>query len=232
MLEPEDLVEDLTAFFEPKLLAGRRVLMTAGPTIEAIDPVRGITNLSSGKTGFALARAAHAAGAAVTLIAGPTALATPRGVTRVDVTSAREMHDAVMRVLPADLFIAVAAVADWRVANASANKLKKDEAATPPALRFEPNVDILATVAALPQPPYCVGFAAESENVVDNARRKLASKKVPLVVANRAQDAFGAEGSELFLVEASGVTALPHADKAVQARRLIAAIADRLGKRR
>lgn len=231
MLEPEELLEDLIAFFEPKAFAGRRVVITAGPTFEAIDPVRGITNLSSGKTGFALARAARAAGAAVTLVAGPTLLATPRGVARIDVTSAGEMHDEVMRALPADVFIAVAAVADWRVANASARKLKKDEAPTPPALRFEPNVDILATVAALPKAPYCVGFAAESEDVVDNARRKLATKKVPLVIANRAQDALGAAGSELFLVEASGVTTLPHADKSVQARRLIAAIADRLARR-
>jgi phosphopantothenoylcysteine decarboxylase/phosphopantothenate--cysteine ligase len=207
------------------------VLITAGPTFEAIDPVRGITNLSSGKTGFALARAAHSAGADVTLVAGPTALATPRGVARIDVTSAAQMHEAVMHALPADIFVAVAAVADWRVVNGSARKLKKDETATPPTLRFEPNVDILATVAAMPKPPYCVGFAAESEDVVDNARRKLVSKKVPLVIANRAQDAFGAEGSELFLVEASGVTPLAHADKAIQARRLIAAIADRLPQR-
>ena len=231
MLEPEEQLEDLVAFFEPKALAGKRVLLTAGPTFEAIDPVRGITNLSSGKTGFALARAARAAGADVTLVAGPTSLATPRGVLRVDATSAADMHDAVMRALPADVFIAVAAVADWRIANSSARKLKKDEAATPPTLRFEPNVDILATVAALPNAPYCVGFAAESEDVVDNARRKLTSKKVPLVIANRAQDAFGAQGSELFLVEARGVTPLPHADKSVQARRLIAAIADRLARR-
>jgi phosphopantothenoylcysteine decarboxylase/phosphopantothenate--cysteine ligase len=229
MLEPHELLEDIVAYFEPKRLAGRRVLLTAGPTFEAIDPVRGITNLSSGKTGFALARAARAAGAQVILVAGPTSLATPRGVTRVDVTSAAEMHDAVMRALPADVFIAVAAVADWRIANRSDSKIKKDPAATPPALRFEPNVDILATVAALPKRPYCVGFAAESEDVVDNARRKLASKNVPLVIANRAQDALGAEGSELFLVEPGGVTPLPHADKSAQARRLIAAIADRIG---
>ena len=228
MLEADELLEDLVGFFQPKLLAGRRVMLTAGPTFEAIDPVRGITNLSSGKTGFALARAARDAGADVTLVAGPTSLATPRGVKRVDVTSAGEMHDAVMRALPVDVFVGVAAVADWRVANRSDRKIKKNEQASPPALRFEPNVDILAAVAALPQPPFCVGFAAESENVVDNARRKLASKKVPLVVANRAQDAFGAAGSELFLVDAAGVTPLPHADKLAQARRLVAEIAARL----
>jgi phosphopantothenoylcysteine decarboxylase/phosphopantothenate--cysteine ligase len=231
MLEPDDLLEDIVAFFQPKVLAGKRVLLTAGPTFEAIDPVRGITNLSSGKTGFALARAARDAGAEVTLVAGPTALATPRGVKRVDVTSASEMHDAAMRALPVDVFIGVAAVADWRIANPSDRKIKKNAKATPPALQFEPNVDILAAVAALPHPPYCVGFAAESEDVVDNAKRKLASKKVQLVVGNRAQETFGADRSELFLVDAAGVTALEHAGKLVQARRLIAEIATRLVRR-
>jgi phosphopantothenoylcysteine decarboxylase/phosphopantothenate--cysteine ligase len=231
MLEPGELVEDIVAFFQPKPLAGKRLLLTAGPTFEPIDPVRGITNLSSGKTGFALARAARDAGAEVTLVAGPTSLATPRGVKRVDVTTASEMHDAVMRALPVDVFVAVAAVADWRVANPSDRKIKKNAKATPPTLRFEPNADILATVAALPTPPFCVGFAAESEDVVENARRKLASKKVPLVVANRAQDAFGADGAELFLVEAAGVTPLPHAGKLAQARRLVAEIAARIARR-
>jgi phosphopantothenoylcysteine decarboxylase/phosphopantothenate--cysteine ligase len=230
MLEPEDLLEDIVAFFEPKVLAGKHMLLTAGPTFEAIDPVRGITNLSSGKTGFALARAARDAGADVTLVAGPTSLATPRGVRRVDVSSASEMHDAVMRALPVDVFVGVAAVADWRVANPSDRKIKKNARATPPTLQFEPNVDILAAVAALPKPPFCVGFAAESEDVVENAKRKLASKKVRLVVGNRAQDAFGAAGSELFLVDAAGVTTLPHADKLVQARRLVAEIAERLAR--
>ena len=231
MLEPADLLEDIVAFFQPKVLAGRRMLLTAGPTFEAIDPVRGITNLSSGKTGFALARAARDAGAAVTLIAGPTSLTTPRGVKRVDVSSASEMHDAVMRGLPVDVFVGVAAVADWRVANPSDRKIKKNAKATPPALQFEPNVDILAAVAALPQPPFCVGFAAESEDVVDNAKRKLASKRVQLVVGNRAQDTFGAEGSELFLVDTAGVTTLGHAGKLTQARRLVAEIAERLARR-
>jgi phosphopantothenoylcysteine decarboxylase / phosphopantothenate---cysteine ligase len=231
MLEPDELLEDIIAFFQPKVLAGKRVLLTAGPTFEAIDPVRGITNLSSGKTGFALARAARDAGAEVTVVAGPTALPTPRGVKRVDVTSAREMHDAVMGALPTDVFVGVAAVADWRVANASDRKIKKDDSATPPTLQFERNVDILAAVAALPGPPFCVGFAAESEDVVENARRKLASKKVSLVIGNRAQDAFGADRSELFIVDATGVTPLPQADKLSQARRLIAEIAARLARR-
>jgi phosphopantothenoylcysteine decarboxylase/phosphopantothenate--cysteine ligase len=231
MLEANELLDDIVAFFQPKRLAGKRVLLTAGPTFEPIDPVRGITNLSSGKTGFALAQAAREAGAEVTLVAGPTSLATPRGVQRIDVTTAREMHDAVMASLPADVFVSVAAVADWRVANPSTAKIKRDSSANPPALKFAPNADILAAVAALPAPPYCVGFAAESEDVVDNARRKLASKKVPLIIANRAQDTFGADRSELFLVEASGVTALQEDGKLAQARRLVAEIADRLRAR-
>ena len=231
MLEPGDLLEDIVAFFQPKVLAGRRVLLTAGPTFEAIDPVRGITNLSSGKTGFALARAARDAGADVVLIAGPTSLVTPRGVKRIDATSAADMHKAVLGALPADVFIGVAAVADWRVANPSDRKIKKDEKATPPSLRFERNADILATVAALPDPPFCVGFAAETEDVVENAKRKLASKKVAMVIGNRAQDTFGAEGSELVVVDAGGVTPLPRADKLAQARRVIAEIAARLARR-
>ena len=229
MLEASELLDEVISFFQPKLLVGRKVLLTAGPTFEPIDPVRGITNLSSGKTGFAIARAARDAGAHVTLVAGPTSLATPRGVQRVDVTTAREMMSAVMDQLPADVFISVAAVADWHVSNQSASKIKKTAAATPPALQFAPNPDILATVAALPSAPYCVGFAAESDDVIDNARRKLASKKVPLMVANRAQDVFGADRSELSLIDADGVTTFPLADKGVQAQRLIAEIASRLG---
>jgi len=231
MLEPAELLEDIIAHFQPKLLAGRRVLLTAGPTFEAIDPVRGITNLSSGKTGFALARAARDAGAEVVLVAGPTSLATPRGVQRIDTISAAEMHKAVLGALPADVFIGVAAVADWRVANPSHRKIKKDEQATAPSLQFDRNTDILAEVAALPDPPFCVGFAAETEDVVENAKRKLASKKVAMVIGNRAQDAFGAEGSEVVVVDAAGITPLPHADKLAQARRLIAEIATRLARR-
>jgi phosphopantothenoylcysteine decarboxylase/phosphopantothenate--cysteine ligase len=231
MLEPAELLEDIVAFFQPKVLAGKRVLLTAGPTFEAIDPVRGITNLSSGKTGFALARAARDAGADVVLVAGPTSLATPRGVKRIDATSAADMHRAVLGALPADVFIGVAAVADWRVANPSDRKIKKDEQATPPTLQFDRNPDILAAVAALSDPPFCVGFAAETEDVVENAKRKLVSKKVAMVVGNRAQDALGAESSELVVVDAGGVTPLAHADKTAQARRLIAEIATRLGRR-
>ncbi|HKO66796.1 MAG TPA: bifunctional phosphopantothenoylcysteine decarboxylase/phosphopantothenate--cysteine ligase CoaBC [Burkholderiaceae bacterium] len=228
MLEAHELLEDVISFFQPKLLAGKKVLLTAGPTFEPIDPVRGLTNLSSGKTGFALTRAARDAGAQVTLIAGPTALATPRGVKRIDVTTAREMMNAVMDQLPADVFISVAAVADWHVTNPSANKIKKSASATPPVMQFAANPDILATVAALPSAPYCVGFAAESDDVLENARRKLISKRVPLIVANRAQDVFGSDSSAVSLIDANGVTALPTADKVVQARRLISEIAARL----
>jgi phosphopantothenoylcysteine decarboxylase/phosphopantothenate--cysteine ligase len=211
MLEPSELLADIIAFFQPKRLAGKRVVLTAGPTFEPIDPVRGITNLSSGKTGFALARAAAEAGAAVTLIAGPTHLPTPRQVQRIDVRTAREMHDAVHAQLPADVFISVAAVADWRVANASGTKLKKLAGGAAPVLEFAANADVLASVAALPTPPFCVGFAAESDDVIENARAKLISKKVPLVIANRVQDALGADASELHLVESRGVTTLPRA---------------------
>jgi phosphopantothenoylcysteine decarboxylase/phosphopantothenate--cysteine ligase len=228
MLEAHELLDDLISFFQPKLLAGKKVLITAGPTFEPIDPVRGVTNLSSGKTGFATARAARDAGAQVTLVAGPTALSTPRGVKRIDVTTAREMMRAVMDQLPTDVFISVAAVADWHISNPSASKIKKGAGATPPTLQFGPNPDILATVAALPSAPYCVGFAAESDDVIDNARRKLTGKNVPLMVANRAQDVFGTDNSELSLLDSRGITTLPTADKLVQGRRLIAEIAARL----
>jgi len=229
MLEPHELLEDLIAFFQPKLLDGRRVLVTAGPTFEPIDPVRGITNLSSGKMGFAIARAAREAGAKVTLVAGPSALATPRGVRRIDVLTAREMFDAVMGYANrAEVFVAVAAVADWRVANASPQKIKKDARATPPPLQFEPNPDILATVAALPGAPLCVGFAAESENVIVNAQAKLRSKGAALIVANAAQQAFAADEAEVHLVDAAGVVTLPRAPKLAQARQIVAAIAQRL----
>jgi len=227
MLEPHELLEDIIAFFQPKLLAGRRVLITAGPTFEAIDPVRGITNLSSGKMGFAIARAAREAGADVTLVAGPTSLATPRGVSRLDVRSARQMHDAVLvHAAAVQVFVAVAAVADWRVKNVVASKLKKGSGA--PVLQFEPNPDILATVAAMPNGPYCVGFAAETDDVEKHGHAKRRSKRVPLLVANRAQDALGAEDSELLLIDDQGAHPLPRANKLAQARRLIGEIALRL----
>jgi len=229
MLEPHELLEDLIAFFQPKLLAGRRVLITAGPTFEPIDPVRGITNLSSGKMGFALARASREAGAKVTLVAGPSSLATPRGVRRIDVLTAREMYDAVMGYANrAEVFVGVAAVADWRVANASEQKIKKDAGATAPSLRFEANPDILASVAAMPGGPLAVGFAAESEDVIAHAQAKRAAKGVAMIVANRAQDALASDEAEIHLIDADGVRTLPRAPKLVQAREIVAAIAGHL----
>jgi phosphopantothenoylcysteine decarboxylase/phosphopantothenate--cysteine ligase len=219
MLEAHELLEDIIAFFQPKVLRDQRVLITAGPTFEPIDPVRGITNLSSGKMGFALARAAREAGAKVTLVSGPTPLSTPRGVRRIDVQTAQQMFDEVLAYVDhAQIFVSVAAVADWRVANVSKTKLKKTRGSAP-SLEFTQNPDILARVAALPNPPYCVGFAAESDNVIENARAKLAAKGIPLVIANRAQDALGADENELQLVDGSGVTSL--------ARRIVAEIARR-----
>lgn len=227
MLEPQELLEDIIAFFQPQLLQDKRVLVTAGPTFEPIDPVRGITNLSSGKMGFAMARAAREAGAKVTLIAGPTTLPTPRGVRRLDVRTAREMHDDVMSyVNHAQVYIGVAAVADWRVQPA-AQKLKKSLGQ--PTLVFEPNPDILASVAALPSPPFTVGFAAETDNEVAYARGKLQAKRLSMIVANRAQDMLSADEGELTVVDAEGATPLPRASKLTQARRIIAAIAQRLG---
>jgi phosphopantothenoylcysteine decarboxylase/phosphopantothenate--cysteine ligase len=201
--------------------------VTAGPTFEPIDPVRGITNLSSGKMGFAMARAAREAGAKVTLIAGPTTLPTPRGVRRLDVRTAREMHDDVMSyVNHAQVYIGVAAVADWRVQPA-AQKLKKSLGQ--PTLVFEPNPDILASVAALPSPPFTVGFAAETDDEVAYARGKLKAKRLSMIVANRAQDILSADDGELTVVDAEGATPLQRASKLTQARRIIAAIARRLG---
>lgn len=178
MLEPHELLAETIAFFQPKILSGKRVLITAGPTSEVIDPVRVITNRSSGKMGYAIARAAREAGASVTLVSGPTALSTPYGVTRIDVQSARDMHAAVLnRVDDADVFISVAAVADWYVSNASSQKLKKNDNNEAPALEFAPNPDILADVAARPNPPFCVGFAAETQDLINNASAKRVRKK-------------------------------------------------------
>ncbi len=233
MLEPEQLLEDLVAFFAPKVWAGQRVLVTAGPTYEAIDPVRGITNLSSGKMGFAIARAAREAGAEVTLVAGPVSLSTPRGVTRIDVKSAQNMLEAVVSLAPAaSVFVATAAVADWRPAAPSQQKIKKDGSGQAPSLRFAENVDILATVAqsAAGQSSalFCVGFAAESHDLYENAQAKRLRKKVPLLVGNIGPDTFGQDHNALLLVDASGSTALPRASKLFLARRLVREIATRM----
>lgn len=229
MLEPAELLAEVVAFFQPKVLAGRRVLVTAGPTFEAIDPVRGLTNRSSGKMGFAIARAAAEAGAEVTLVAGPVALETPRHVRRVDVTSAREMHAAVMAAAASsDVFVATAAVADWRVDNAAAEKIKKSPGRAVPVFALVENPDILASVAALPRPPYCIGFAAETGDVMTHARAKLEKKKVPLVVGNLGPATFGQDDNAIVLVDADGARELPRADKLVLARQLVAEIASRL----
>ena len=229
MLEAVDLRDELVAFFQPKPLRGRRVLVTAGPTFEAIDPVRGITNLSSGKMGFAIARAAAEAGADVTLVAGPVHLPTPRGVRRVDVQSARQMHEAVLpEAQLADIFVATAAVADWRPAQMNEHKIKKDGKKVAPVFELAENADILADVARLPKPPYCVGFAAESENLLQHAREKLVRKKVPLIVGNLGPATFGRDDNALLLVDADGDRALPQADKLTLARQLVGEIARRL----
>ena len=231
MLEPEELRDAVIAFFQPKVLRGRHVLVTAGPTFEALDPVRGITNLSSGKMGFAIARAAAEAGADVTLVAGPVHLPTPAGVTRIDVQSAVQMHAAVMDRAPAhDLFIATAAVADWRPVSAAQQKIKKDGSGRVPAFEMTENPDILASVARLPtgQRPYCVGFAAESHDVVRHAREKRLRKGVPLIVANHGPATFGQDDNALVLVDDTGETEMPRADKLTLARSLVQDIARRL----
>lgn len=228
MLEAEALYEEIVAFLQPKLLSGKRVLLTAGPTFEAIDPVRGLTNLSSGKMGFALARAAREAGAEVVLVAGPVGQATPLGVTRVDVTSAAEMHAATMARAPAsDIFIAVAAVADYRPANREKDKIKKGGKA--PELELVQNPDILKDVAALANPPFCVGFAAESHNLDAYADQKRREKKLPLVVGNLIQDGFGGDDNALVLFDAEGRHLLPPGPKSLLARALVAEIARRIG---
>ena len=233
MLEPDDLLQELLAFFTPKLLAGQRVLITAGPTYEAIDPVRGITNLSSGKMGFALARAAQQAGAEVTLVAGPVALATPHGVTRIDVKSALNMLETVTQhAQAATIFIATAAVADWRPAHSSTEKIKKEPGKSTPQLEFVENPDILALVAqsaaARSGKLFCVGFAAESQNLEQNAHAKRLRKQVPLLVGNIGPDTFGRDDNALLLVDAQGSTQMPRASKQVLAHQLVQEIARRL----
>ena len=230
MLEAAEILDALIAFFQPKPLAGRKLLLTAGPTFEAIDPVRGITNLSSGKMGFALARAARDAGAEVTLVCGPVSQPTPRGVTRVDVVSALDMHAAVMeRVASQDVFIGVAAVADYRSQLAADHKLKKDDGDLPPIALIR-NPDILADVAALAKPPLCVGFAAASRDLAAYAEKKRKSKKIPLIVGNLIQDGFGGDDNRLVLFDAHGETPLPPGSKLELSRRLVAHIALMLEK--
>ena len=218
---------ELEALFQPKLLLGRQVMITAGPTYEPIDPVRGITNLSSGKMGYALARAAWEAGATVTLVSGPTALVAPPNVRMISVTTAQEMHDAVMReIKKMAIFIGVAAVADYHVAHIAQQKLKKTK--TAPTLTLEPNPDILAKVAALSKAPFCVGFAAETEKLSEHAQAKRATKAIPLIIANRAQDTLGQDESTLILIDSNGSHALPRQAKLLSARLVIKHIASLL----
>ena len=233
MLEPEELLEDLIAHFQPKVLAGRRVLISAGPTYEAIDPVRGITNLSSGKMGFALARAARDAGAQVTLVAGPVNLTGPRGVQRINVRSALEMDKAChAQAGQADVFIATAAVADWRPASAQAQKIKKQGHGQVPSLSFVENPDILAAIAASERARsgalYCVGFAAESQDLEAQAMAKRLRKGVPLLVANIGPATFGQDDNALLLIDAQGTLEMPRNSKLALGRLLVAEIANRL----
>ncbi|HEX2566399.1 MAG TPA: bifunctional phosphopantothenoylcysteine decarboxylase/phosphopantothenate--cysteine ligase CoaBC [Burkholderiales bacterium] len=221
MSEPAEVLGDVLRFFGPKRLAGKHVLVTAGPTQEPIDPVRTLTNSSSGKMGYAVARAAREAGAQVTLVSGPVALATPSGVERVDVRTAGEMFDAVKkRAARCDVFFSVAAVSDYRVKNPAAQKIKK---ANGRAVHLElvENPDILAHVAAMKKAPFCVGFAAESEDLARNARAKRSKKAIPLLAANLAQEAIGADESSLTLYDAAGEHPLGRAPKLELARKLV-----------
>ena len=220
MLEADMLAQDIVALFQPKLLTGINILITAGPTYEAIDAVRGITNRSSGKMGYAIAQAAIELGAQVTLVSGPVALAKPAAAHTVDVTSAAEMLEAVKQhVAHADMFIGVAAVADYRVARQNKQKLKKSD--TNFTLELIPNPDILSYVASLPKPPFCVGFAAESEKLHEHATDKRRKKKIPLLAANLAQNAIGSDDNELVLFDDAGEHVLPRADKLTLARALL-----------
>ena len=231
MREAVEIFAEIEHFFQPKALAGRRVLVTAGPTEEPIDPVRVITNSSSGKMGYAVAQAAREAGARVTLVSGPVALQAPAGVERVSVRSARQMFDAVKAALKgSDVFVSVAAVADWRVKNPSKQKIKKGNGRAP-VLELEENPDILAWVAAQKKPPFCVGFAAESENVAARAADKRARKGIPLIAANLAQEALGADDNALTLIDSRGRHPLGRGPKLEQARKLVAHVAGMLKKR-
>jgi phosphopantothenoylcysteine decarboxylase / phosphopantothenate---cysteine ligase len=231
MLEPTQILTELIASFQAKTLLGKHVLITAGPSFEPIDPVRGITNLSSGKMGYAVAQAAWEAGARVTLVSGPTALDAPYGIHRIQVQTAQQMHDVVMAQVAHQkqaVFIAVAAVADWRVSNVSEQKLKKSAESRLPQLEFEENPDILASVAALENAPYCVGFAAESERLLEHGANKRVKKNIPLLVGNIGHQTFGQDDNELVLFDESGYKQLARADKSSLARQLISEIAQRL----
>lgn len=237
MLEPAEITEQLIAFFQKKPLVGKRVLITAGPTFEAIDPVRGITNRSSGKMGFAIARAAVEAGAEVHLIAGPCELDTPLAatgkITRTNVVSAREMHAATMQSADCDIFLAVSAVADWGIANPAKEKIKR-QGKQAPNLEFIANPDILADIAKTVKTkggkphPYCVGFAAESTDLLKHAQEKLQRKGIPMIVGNIGPDTFGSDLNELLIVEKNTSKKIAKADKLQLARQLIALVAKKI----
>ena len=224
MLEAAEICDGIHVYFAPKLLQGKRVLITAGPTFETIDPVRGITNRSSGKMGYAVARAALQAGASVTLVSGPVQLAAPLGANVIPVTSASEMHKAVMaNVAACDIFISIAAVADYTIKQPSRSKIKKSSSAL--TLELAPTADIVGQVALLPNPPFCVGFAAESDNLHEYAEAKRRRKKLPLLAANLVQNAIGSDDNELILFDDDGVHSLPRQSKENLAKILIQHIA-------
>ncbi len=230
MEEPGEVIRELQAFFQPKRLAGKRVLVTAGPTEEPVDPVRVLTNASSGKMGYAVARAAREAGAEVTLVSGPVSLQAPAGVKRVEVRTAQEMFDAVKQAAKScDVFVSVAAVSDYRVKNRSAQKIKKRESKAL-TLELEENPDILAWVASQPKPPFCVGFAAETEQLAKNAREKRASKKIPLLAANLAQDGLGSDENAIVLFDERGEHDLGRGPKLQLARKLLEHVAGMMPK--
>ena len=225
MLEAEDILGEIESLFQPKALSGKRVLVTAGPTEEPIDPVRMITNASSGKMGYAVARACREAGAEVTLVSGPVSLATPAGVARTDVRTAAQMFDAVKSAVDGcDVFFSIAAVSDYRVANRAEQKIKKD-GGKGMTLDLVENPDILAWVAARRHAPFCVGFAAESENLSLHAREKRVRKNVPLLAANLAQEALGADDNALTLFDDRGEHPLGRGPKIELARKLVAHVA-------
>jgi len=234
MLEPSEICEQLIAFFQPQVLKNKRVLITAGPTFEAIDPVRGITNLSSGKMGFAVAQAAIEAGAHVHLIAGPCNLATPLMSTgrilRTNVTSGQEMYQAVMASSNCDVFFAVAAVADWTIANRAKQKIKRQEK-TGLDLQFRSNPDILlemAKIAKRKSKPYCVGFAAETDHLGKHCKEKRVRKGIPMIVGNIGPTTFGLDTNEILVVDEKGSKNLGRASKLDLARRLITIVATRI----
>jgi len=237
MLEPNEIAEQVIAFFQKKILAGKKVLITAGPTFEAIDPVRGITNQSSGKMGFAIARAAVEAGAQVHLIAGPCDLITPLEATgkimRSNVRSAKEMHAATLKSTDYDIFFAVAAVADWGIAKPAHDKIKRQGKAAP-SIEFIANPDILLDVAKTVKMkggkpyPYCVGFAAESSNLESHATEKRQRKGIPMVIGNIGPETFGSDLNELLVIDESGSKKIAKAEKIQLARQLIQLVAKKI----